>query len=80
MQDVTQQSLSRRQAEIANLIVAGNSSREIAEALFLSPRTVEHHIEAIFNRLGVRSRVELVTELLRPGLLERARPPVPPLR
>jgi len=65
MQDETQQSLSRRQAEIANLVVAGKTSRKIAEALSLSPRTVEHHLEAIFNKLGVGSRVELVTALLR---------------
>ncbi len=56
MQDITQHSLSRRQAEIANLVVAGKSSREIAETLSLSPRTVEHHLEAIFNKLGVGSR------------------------
>ncbi len=31
-----------------------------AAELFLSPRTVEHHIEAIFNKLGIGSRVELV--------------------
>jgi predicted ATPase/DNA-binding CsgD family transcriptional regulator len=80
MQDVTHQSLSRRQAEIANLVVAGRSSREIAETFSLSPRTVEHHIAAIFNKLGVGSRVELVTALLTPGLPERAHPAVPPLR
>jgi tetratricopeptide (TPR) repeat protein/DNA-binding CsgD family transcriptional regulator len=56
--------LSGRQAEIANMIVSGKSSREIAEALFLSPRTVENHIAAIFNKLGVSSRVELVTAIL----------------
>jgi hypothetical protein len=61
-------------------MVTARLSREIAETLSLSPRTVEHHIEAIFNRLGVGSRVELVTVLLKPGLPERARPAVPPLR
>jgi DNA-binding CsgD family transcriptional regulator len=80
MQDVRQQSLSRRQAEIANLVVAGKSSREIAERLCLSPRTVEHHLEAIFNKLGVGSRVELVTALLRPGLPEFAHPAVSALQ
>jgi predicted ATPase/DNA-binding CsgD family transcriptional regulator len=72
--------LSARQAEIADLVVAGKSSREIAAALFLSPRTVEHHLEAIFNKLGVGSRVELVAALLRPGSPEPGHPAVPPLR
>jgi predicted ATPase/DNA-binding CsgD family transcriptional regulator len=64
--------LSERQAEIANLVVAGKSTREIAEMLHLSPRTVEHHIEAIFNKFGVRSRVELAVALLGQDLNLRA--------
>jgi predicted ATPase/DNA-binding CsgD family transcriptional regulator len=81
MQDVTQQSgLSRRQAQIANLVVAGKSSREIAETLSLSPRTVEHHLESIFNKLGVGSRVELVAALLRSRPPESGHRAVPPLR
>jgi DNA-binding CsgD family transcriptional regulator len=80
MQDVSQQSLSARQAEIANLVVAGRSSREIAKTLSLSPRTVEHHLEAIFNKLGVGSRVELVTALLRRGPPQTAFAAVAPLR
>jgi non-specific serine/threonine protein kinase len=59
--------LSGRQAQVANLVVAGKLSREIAEMLHLSPRTVEHHIEAIFNKFGVRSRVELAVALLGQG-------------
>jgi DNA-binding NarL/FixJ family response regulator len=59
MYSPAQESLSARQTEIANMVVSGKTSREIAEALFLSPRTVENHVTAIFNKLGVRSRVEL---------------------
>jgi predicted ATPase/DNA-binding CsgD family transcriptional regulator len=62
-----QEALSARQSEIADMVVRGHSSREIAEKLFLSTRTVENHLAAIFNKLGVRSRVELVTTLLRRG-------------
>jgi predicted ATPase/DNA-binding CsgD family transcriptional regulator len=62
-----QESLSARQAEIAAMVARGKSSREIAEALFLSPRTVENHITAIFNKLGIRSRVELTATLLNPN-------------
>ena len=55
--------LSARQTEIAGLVVRGKSSREIAAELFLSPRTVENHIAAIFNKLGVGSRAELISAL-----------------
>jgi DNA-binding NarL/FixJ family response regulator len=55
---------SRRQAEIASLVVAGKSNGEIAQTLSLSRRTIEHHIEAIFNKLGVTSRVELRAAML----------------
>jgi predicted ATPase/DNA-binding CsgD family transcriptional regulator len=55
--------LSARQTEIATLVAAGKSSREIGEALFLSPRTVDTHIAAIFQKLGINSRVELVAAM-----------------
>jgi predicted ATPase/DNA-binding CsgD family transcriptional regulator len=55
--------LSARQTEIATLVAAGKSSREIAEALFLSPRTVDTHVAAIFQKLGINSRVELTAAL-----------------
>jgi predicted ATPase len=49
------------------MIARGISSREIADTLGLSTRTVEAHIVAIFNKLGVRSRVELTASLLGPS-------------
>ncbi|MBD5657312.1 MAG: protein kinase, partial [Candidatus Eremiobacteraeota bacterium] len=57
-------SLTPRQAEIAAMVARGESNREIANALELSTRTVETHIVSIFNKLGVRSRVELAVALL----------------
>jgi DNA-binding CsgD family transcriptional regulator len=60
MQDAEYASLSTRQAEIAQLVVRGKSTREIALALTLSPRTVETHIAAIYNKYGVSSRPELI--------------------
>jgi len=48
--------LSPREAEIAGLASAGQSNREIAGALFLSPRTVEDHVAAAMRKLGVTSR------------------------
>ncbi|HZO05945.1 MAG TPA: LuxR C-terminal-related transcriptional regulator, partial [Solirubrobacterales bacterium] len=35
------------------------TNREVATALFLSPRTVEHHLRSAYRKLGVRSRTEL---------------------
>ncbi|MFC3897390.1 LuxR C-terminal-related transcriptional regulator [Lentzea rhizosphaerae] len=51
--------LTPQQAQIAGLVAEGATNREIAARLFLSHRTVEHHLRNIFARLGVRSRVEL---------------------
>ncbi len=56
--------LSARQTEIATLVAAGKSSREIAQTLYLSPRTVDTHIAAIYQKLGINSRVELVTAMV----------------
>lgn len=51
--------LSDREREIAALAAAGLRSREIAQKLFLSPRTVEAHLGRVYRRLGVSSRGEL---------------------
>jgi DNA-binding CsgD family transcriptional regulator len=51
--------LTPQQSEIAQLVASGATNREIAAKLFLSPRTIDHHLRNIFARLGVRSRVEL---------------------
>ncbi|WP_393916567.1 AAA family ATPase [Halostreptopolyspora alba] len=52
-------SLSAQQEQIAELVAAGATNREVAAQLYISPRTVEHHLRNIFDRLNVRSRVEL---------------------
>jgi DNA-binding CsgD family transcriptional regulator len=51
--------LTRRETQVAALAATGLSNREIGERLTLSDRTVEHHLGAVFAKLGVRSRVEL---------------------
>ncbi|TQS45680.1 helix-turn-helix transcriptional regulator [Cryptosporangium phraense] len=56
----TNDSLTPQQLQIAGLAAQGATNREIAAKLYLSVRTVDHHMRNIFVRLGVRSRVELV--------------------
>jgi DNA-binding CsgD family transcriptional regulator len=57
--------LTRRELEVAQLIVDGHTNAEIAKRLYLSPRTVETHISHIFAKLGVASRVAIVNALNR---------------
>lgn len=55
--------LSAREREVARLVLDGNTYEEIGEAIFISPRTVEHHVARIRRQLGVNSRSELLAEL-----------------
>ncbi|MFF2040487.1 ATP-binding protein [Kitasatospora sp. NPDC058170] len=55
--------LSPQEREVVRLAAAGASNREIGTQLFLSPRTVGHHLYRAFPKLGVSSRTELATLL-----------------
>jgi DNA-binding CsgD family transcriptional regulator len=52
-------SLTARERQVADLVVARNTNPEIAAALFLSPKTVETHLRHIFHKLDVSSRVDV---------------------
>jgi non-specific serine/threonine protein kinase len=56
---VTAAALTRREREIAILVASGLSNREIASRLFISKRTVDAHVEHIFAKLEISSRVKL---------------------
>jgi DNA-binding CsgD family transcriptional regulator len=55
--------LSDREVEVARLVLAGRTHREIGAQLYLSPKTVEHHVARIRTKLGATSRAEMVAAL-----------------
>jgi non-specific serine/threonine protein kinase len=64
--------ISPRELDVLRLLVAGRTDREIAESLYISPRTAQGHVASIFNKLGVNSRTAAVAVALQGGLLPRA--------
>lgn len=52
------QSLTDRELEVLGLVAAGKSNAQISEALYLSEKTVGHHVSAILGKLGVMNRIE----------------------
>ncbi|GLY97399.1 LuxR family transcriptional regulator [Actinoplanes sp. NBRC 103695] len=58
-----QPALTTRERQVAELAADGAKSREIADQLFLSPRTVENHLQRVYAKLGVNGRVELAPAL-----------------
>ncbi len=62
--------LSPRESEVVKLIAEGHTSREIAETLVLSEKTIERHRENVLAKLGLRDRVALTRYAIRRGLVE----------
>jgi DNA-binding CsgD family transcriptional regulator len=59
--------LSARETDVLRLLATGRSNAEIAAELFVSKRTVEHHVGAIFAKLGVRTRAAAMARAVRDG-------------
>lgn len=64
--------LTRRELEILALIVEGHSSKQVADLLFVSKRTVDFHLDNIYEKLNVTNRMQALQKATRLGLLELA--------
>ncbi|GAA3368036.1 response regulator transcription factor [Streptomyces sannanensis] len=62
--------LTVREEEVLKLIAEGNSSKEIAETLVISIKTVQRHRANLLQKLGLRDRLELTRYAIRAGLIE----------
>jgi ATP/maltotriose-dependent transcriptional regulator MalT len=58
-QPFAQEPLTSQETRVALLAAQGLSNREIASALFLSPKTIEHHLSSVYRKRGLRSRAQL---------------------
>lgn len=61
--------LTRRELEILALIVEGHTSKKVADMLFVSKRTVDFHLDNIYNKLQVNNRMQALQRASRLGLL-----------
>jgi DNA-binding NarL/FixJ family response regulator len=68
--DAAYGALTPREQEVMRLFAEGLSSREIAEKLFISPKTVDNHRNNILNKLGLHSTMELVRYAAKLGLID----------
>ena len=64
--------LSRKEVEVAILVAQGNTNKAIATQLFNSERTIDNHVQHIYNKLNIDSRAELALWVQERGLLTPA--------
>ena len=62
--------LTKREQEVFELLVQDKTTKEIAQELFISEKTVRNHISNAMQKLGVKGRSQAVVELLRMGELK----------
>ncbi|MCE6999082.1 response regulator transcription factor [Saccharothrix sp. S26] len=62
--------ITDREEEILKLVAEGHSSKEIADLLFISAKTVERHRANLLQKIGLKDRLELTRYAIRAGLIE----------
>jgi DNA-binding NarL/FixJ family response regulator len=70
MTDASYDTLTRREQEVMVLLAQGLSNKQIAEKLFISPKTVENHRSNILRKLNIHSTIELVRYAARLGIID----------
>jgi DNA-binding NarL/FixJ family response regulator len=63
--------LSRREIEVAVPVAEGLTNRQIGQKLFIGERTVDNHVQHIFNKLGFNSRAQIAAWVATQGLLKK---------
>ncbi|WP_409467255.1 response regulator [Streptomyces sp. HC307] len=69
-EETPDQILTPREEEVLKLVAEGHSSKEIADLLFISIKTVQRHRANLLQKLGLRDRLELTRYAIRAGLIE----------
>ncbi len=63
--------LTRRETDVLSLLVKGHSNKEMAEAMFISEKTVKNHLTSIFRKLGVKDRTQAAVYALKNNICRR---------
>ena len=69
--------MTRRETEVVRLVAVGKTNKEIARELFLSPRTIDMHVQNILVKLDCRSRADATRRATELGLLVAEEVPPP---
>lgn len=69
-ESIPEKAVTVREEEILKLVAEGHSSKEIADLLVISAKTVERHRANLLQKLGLKDRVELTRYAIRAGLIE----------